>query len=147
MSNDVAAEVSPAALASALVPTAAWEDSSFVYLNVYVSDRRYGGPEEGGWWYDGWRALASIPLDAKLADHDQSTCDACIAVAQGDDYAPRCEDRWRLVPLAQDDVVEELKRRYEVAFAGFASERRHESIRVGVESEPGTDGNNHHPYE
>ena len=22
------------------------------YVNVYLQDRAYGGPEEGGWWYD-----------------------------------------------------------------------------------------------
>lgn len=22
------------------------------YLNEYTTDRRYGGPEEGGWWYE-----------------------------------------------------------------------------------------------
>lgn len=22
------------------------------YVNIYVCDRAYGGPEEGGWWYD-----------------------------------------------------------------------------------------------
>jgi hypothetical protein len=22
------------------------------YLNVYIVEREYGGPEEGGWWYD-----------------------------------------------------------------------------------------------
>ena len=22
------------------------------YLNKYVIDKRYGGPEEGGWWYE-----------------------------------------------------------------------------------------------
>lgn len=24
------------------------------YVNIYLHDRRYGGPEEGGWWYDVW---------------------------------------------------------------------------------------------
>lgn len=24
---------------------------NFWYLNVYLTDRAYGGPEEGGWWY------------------------------------------------------------------------------------------------
>lgn len=23
-----------------------------LYVNVYLHDRAYGGPEEGGWWYD-----------------------------------------------------------------------------------------------
>jgi hypothetical protein len=29
------------------------------YLNVYSVTRHYGGPEEGGWWYDQWEPLAA----------------------------------------------------------------------------------------
>lgn len=33
-----------------------WEDFEDVtpktFVNVYIRDRAYGGPEEGGWWYD-----------------------------------------------------------------------------------------------
>lgn len=28
-----------------------------VYLNVYLYDRAYGGPEEGGWWYDTYEPI------------------------------------------------------------------------------------------
>lgn len=28
------------------------QEPLFWYLNVYLTDRAYGGPEEGGWWYD-----------------------------------------------------------------------------------------------
>ena len=24
------------------------------YVNVYMVDQAYGGPEEGGWWYNTW---------------------------------------------------------------------------------------------
>ena len=27
------------------------------YVNVYLIDRAYGGPEEGGWWYDYGEAI------------------------------------------------------------------------------------------
>ena len=27
-------------------------DEKFSYINVYLADRAYGGPEEGGWYYD-----------------------------------------------------------------------------------------------
>lgn len=33
------------------------------YVNAYAVDRRYGGPEEGGWYYDDGTPLASIPVD------------------------------------------------------------------------------------
>lgn len=28
-----------------------------VWVNVYLHDRAYGGPEEGGWWFDNWDAI------------------------------------------------------------------------------------------
>jgi hypothetical protein len=30
------------------------------YLSVYFVSRCYGGPEEGGWWYDDWNYQGSI---------------------------------------------------------------------------------------
>ena len=32
------------------------------YINVYRVTRHYGGPEEGGWWYDAGAPLASVPI-------------------------------------------------------------------------------------
>ncbi len=29
------------------------------FVNVYLTDRAYGGPEEGGWWYDYGEAYSS----------------------------------------------------------------------------------------
>lgn len=42
------------------------------YVNVYLVQQAYGGPEEGGWWYDWGQPHVSIPeecpggLDATL---------------------------------------------------------------------------------
>lgn len=33
------------------------------YVNIYLADREYGGPEEGGWWYDIGEPIGSIPCD------------------------------------------------------------------------------------
>jgi hypothetical protein len=33
-----------------------------MYLNFFSTGRYYGGPEEGGWWYDAGTPIASIPL-------------------------------------------------------------------------------------
>jgi hypothetical protein len=35
------------------------------YVNVYEVSRHYGGPEEGGWWYDAGEPIASIPCDTQ----------------------------------------------------------------------------------
>ena len=32
------------------------------YVNCYSISRHYGGPEEGGWWYDCGEPLASVPV-------------------------------------------------------------------------------------
>lgn len=32
------------------------------YVNAYSVTRHYGGPEEGGWWYDAGEPLASVPV-------------------------------------------------------------------------------------
>ena len=32
------------------------------YVNAYAVTRNYGGPEEGGWWYDQDTPLASVPV-------------------------------------------------------------------------------------
>lgn len=31
------------------------------YLSIYQVERCYGGPEEGGWWYDCWTLQGYIP--------------------------------------------------------------------------------------
>lgn len=28
-----------------------------MYVNIYLVNRQYGGPEEGGWWYDVGQAI------------------------------------------------------------------------------------------
>lgn len=32
------------------------------WVNAYMVDREYGGPEEGGWWYDWYKCMASAPV-------------------------------------------------------------------------------------
>ncbi len=36
-----------------------------VYLNLYLIDQSYGGPEEGGWYYDVGTPLASVPISVE----------------------------------------------------------------------------------
>jgi hypothetical protein len=35
------------------------------FVNVYLTDRAYGGPEEGGWWYDTAQAVRSTQVLAR----------------------------------------------------------------------------------
>ncbi|WP_209124438.1 hypothetical protein [Alkalihalobacillus sp. BA299] len=36
-----------------------------VFVNVYGVERAYGGPEEGGWWYNTHDCLESVPVANK----------------------------------------------------------------------------------
>ena len=49
--------------------TVVWYKNSRVkYVNAYVLGREYGGPEEGGWWYDTGEPVASTPLPYDATD-------------------------------------------------------------------------------
>lgn len=36
-----------------------------LFVNIYLTDREYGGPEEGGWWYDVGEPICSTPADSQ----------------------------------------------------------------------------------
>jgi hypothetical protein len=38
-----------------------------IFVNAYEVSRHYGGPEEGGWWYNAFSPLASVPVRGKAA--------------------------------------------------------------------------------
>lgn len=46
-----------------------------MYATAYAVTQRYGGPEEGGWWYDHYRLLKSMPTTEATwpADRDALT--------------------------------------------------------------------------
>lgn len=55
-----------------------------MYLNVYAVTRHYGGPEEGGWWYNVGTPLASVPIKAEsLPGHDDG-CYQCNQARKGE---------------------------------------------------------------
>lgn len=33
-----------------------------VFVSAYEVTRHYGGPEEGGWWYDWYELIQSVPV-------------------------------------------------------------------------------------
>lgn len=41
-----------------------------LYVNVYLVTQLYGGPEEGGWYFDSGEPLGSIPIQTKLENKD-----------------------------------------------------------------------------
>jgi hypothetical protein len=71
-----------------------WEHGPF-FVNVYEVERAYGGPEEGGWWFDTGHLIQSTPCgtDYALAEEVQGQVrsiyprtDKRYSVIGGDDY-------------------------------------------------------------
>ena len=69
-------------------------EESLLYVNAYSVTRHYGGPEEGGWWYNCHCPMASIPIRA-------------ISTAGHDDYCYQC-DRARREVINPDGTMPKL---------------------------------------
>lgn len=39
-----------------------------LFVNIYEYGRSYGGPEEGGWWFDTGVPIGSIPVDMTIEE-------------------------------------------------------------------------------
>lgn len=44
------------------------DPEELVFISAYGISRHYGGPEEGGWWYDMWRFVETVPTMRKHAE-------------------------------------------------------------------------------
>lgn len=72
-----------------------------VFVNVYEVDRIYGGPEEGGWWYDArtiieTREVSQYAVDdavRELEEQYPNTGKVYSVIYDGGDYRVRVEDQ------------------------------------------------------
>lgn len=72
-----------------------------LYVNAYSVERCYGGPEEGGWWYDAGTPIASLTtqdkeevaaLEEQLTErHGWTSLHNRYSVMGGDDFVVRVE--------------------------------------------------------
>jgi hypothetical protein len=56
------------------------------YVNAYERTQGYGGPEEGGWWFDVLTPLASIPV---MNTDDEAIARRLIEAAFREEYNER----------------------------------------------------------
>lgn len=56
---------------------------SFLYVNAYEVSRHYGGPAEGGWWYNHYEPIASIPVKAVSTAGHSAGCHTCSCARLG----------------------------------------------------------------
>jgi len=55
--------------ASTLIDTETGEvKGAWTYITIYLEDRAYGGPEEGGWWFDAGIPVSMVDLSDSLRE-------------------------------------------------------------------------------
>jgi hypothetical protein len=57
--------------------------TTLMYVNAYSITRHYGGPQEGGWWYNHGEPIASIPVRA-VSKPGHENCYRCSQAARGE---------------------------------------------------------------
>lgn len=57
--------------------------SDRLYVNIYDHGRAYGGPEEGGWWFDVGTPIGSIPIE--LTDEERKSIHSVAIATHGED--------------------------------------------------------------
>ncbi len=103
------------------------ESSKPIYVSLYEVDRCYGGPEEGGWWYDAYHLLSTKKFfDAEEA---QTFCDALnqsieksglndedLSSSRGFDQYPDPSNGDPMYDHSDDDIP--------IGFSGLATNQR-----------------------
>lgn len=84
---------------------------TLMYLNVYEVTRHYGGPQEGGWWFNHCEPVASVPVKAISVEGCSDVCYNCSRARNGDhDHNGKkyelCEDSYHLEPTDPNKVAE-----------------------------------------
>lgn len=80
-----------------------------MHLTVYNTTRHYGGPEEGGWWYNWTNVRYSLPIH-NLTEEEAELLKALlnkVHPSEGNIYSTRggCEVD---IELEEDDKVGEM---------------------------------------
>jgi hypothetical protein len=71
-----------------------------LYVNLYRVTRHYGGPEEGGWWYNAGEPLASVPIPGIWRSEEMPDAEV----------PPEWKPDPQLLPLVMDEYVREKER-------------------------------------
>ena len=80
--------------------------TAFLYVNAYEVTRHYGGPEEGGGFWNNYSPIASIPIIADSVEGHDDSCYTCYcarmsATEDGDGQKPKfC--KWGFQLIAKD---------------------------------------------
>ena len=110
-----------------------------LYVNVYDIAQAYGGPEEGGWWFDTGVPVASIPVE--LTDEERTDLHDDYMKEHGHSQAWEV-DPWKYkdwMDQALEDkawaIRDEWKERYPFEMSQYTSvlSHRYDNYQVVIE--------------
>jgi len=81
-------------------------NESILYVNAYSVTRHYGGSEEGGWYYNQYEPLASIPIKAISHEGHDDICHNCSCARKNIEGYSYCEYSFELKPKFENQVNE-----------------------------------------
>jgi len=110
-----------------------------LYVNVYSVAQAYGGPEEGGWWFDTGVPVASIPVE--LDDHEREQQHEQYMKENGHlaahEVHPEEYDLWFKQALEDKawEIRDQWKQRYTFDSSQYTSvlSHRYDNYQVAVE--------------
>lgn len=127
---------------------------TLMYVNAYEVSRHYGGPEEGGWYYNAGNLLASIPVSAiSVAGHE--SCWSCEMADKGilhkETGEPYVHCKWAFHLEPHEDKIEffmaYLKEMYgELERGNIYSVLGGTRVDINVEDNPGKNFPEHRPH-
>jgi hypothetical protein len=79
-----------------------YERAETVYVSIYRGERCYGGPEEGGWWYDRDELQGSIPFATRKLAEDYLEAAKAEVEAQNKAEAPQRARNTANIPEGPD---------------------------------------------
>jgi len=94
---------------------------ALMYVNAYSVTRHYGGPEEGGWWFNANEPLASIPIKATSQPGHDDICYQCHRARMGtldDNLEPIKMCKWGFHLVTESpEQVEDFKQHLQEIYA------------------------------
>lgn len=65
-----------------------YNEAEACYVSLYRKEQCYGGPEEGGWWYDVWTLDGSLRFPTRIAAETYLSAAKAVVSARNKKEAP-----------------------------------------------------------
>jgi hypothetical protein len=123
-----------------------------LFVNVYQKQKRYGGPEEGGWYYDAWEPVQEWEREPKYEDREvthphnpEMKWNELVCVDEG---LSKPISKPALNEAHAERIAQHLEKIYSFDSKDYSSvDSRKTNYEIRIEDHKPQAGSNYHPYE